>query len=258
MSDERAPRDRVRIGDVLVDRVSMRDATEALEAFLSSPTPHHIVTVNLDFLAIAGRNAAFRDALNGADLAVADGMPLVWLSKLRRTPLPERVTGVDLVAEACRLTAARRGRVFLLGAAPITLQRAASSLERRYPRLRLAGMYSPPFRRLDGEEDRFLVEMVRDAKADVLLVALGAPRQDLWIRANLAETGAKIAIGVGCVLDLLAGDVDRAPRWMQRSGLEWFHRLVSEPDRLWWRYFVNDIPTLARLAVESLAPGGAR
>jgi N-acetylglucosaminyldiphosphoundecaprenol N-acetyl-beta-D-mannosaminyltransferase len=222
-----------------------------MQSFFVSGRSHQVVTVNLDFLSIARRQERFRETINRSDLAVADGMPLVWLARLRGAPLPQRVTGVDLVVESCRI-AARGGKgVFLLGAAPGVAQAAGAELQRRHPGLHIAGTYSPPMGPLTRRENQRIVGMIREASPDLLFVALGAPRQDLWIRDNLAALEVPVAMGVGCVFDLLAGSVRRAPAWLQRAGLEWAFRLGQEPLRLWRRYLVDDLPVFARLLVES-------
>ena len=249
-------RARVRIGGVFVDAVDLTAAAERVDGFLASRAPHQVVTVNLDFLAIARRSERFREVLNAADLAVADGMPLVWLSRLGTRPLPERIAGVDLVDRSCTLAERRGVSAFLLGGSPDVIRRAARRLELRHPGLQIAGLYSPRFGPPSEEEDQEIVAMIRRAKPSLLLVALGAPRQDLWIREHLAELEVPVAIGVGCVFDLLAGIVSRAPGWMQRRGLEWAHRLRLEPRRLWRRYLIDDVPTLARLLAERFAARG--
>jgi N-acetylglucosaminyldiphosphoundecaprenol N-acetyl-beta-D-mannosaminyltransferase len=180
---------------------------------------------------------------------VADGMPLLWLSRLAGQPLPERITGVELVDESCQIAAEEGQRVFLLGAAPGVADAAAQVLEARYPGLRVAGVYAPPFGPLSPADDARMVELVRQAAADFLFVAFGAPRQDLWIRTHFHQLDVAVAMGVGCVFDLLAGAVRRAPVWMQRTGLEWSYRLVQEPRRLWRRYLVDDLPMLGKLAL---------
>jgi len=245
-------RDCVELGGVLVDRVELESAVDRIAGFLRSGTPHQIVTVNLDFLAIARRNAEFFDTLNRAHLAVADGMPVVWLSRLRGQPIAERVTGVALVDECCRLAAAENRSVFLLGAGPGVAASAARVLQHRYPGLQIAGAYSPPVGPIDRREHARIARMIRTSRPGFLFVALGAPRQDLWIRQNLSRLGVPVAMGVGCVFDVLAGAVDRAPNWMQRAGLEWAYRLSREPARLWRRYLVNDAPLMGHLVVEGL------
>jgi N-acetylglucosaminyldiphosphoundecaprenol N-acetyl-beta-D-mannosaminyltransferase len=248
-------RPRLDLAGVLIDHLDLPGAVERIGDFLSSGSSHQVITVNLDFLSIAERDPRFRQTINQADLAVADGMPLVWLSRLRGEPLAERIAGVELVDESCRL-AARMGRgAFLLGAAPGVAAAAAQSLVTRHPGLRIAGVYSPPFGPLPLDEDERIVQMIREATPDLLFVALGAPRQDLWIRDHLDRLDVPVAMGVGCVLDLLAGTVTRAPSWMQHAGLEWAYRLAREPQRLWRRYLVDDIPMLGRLVLDSMRDG---
>jgi len=247
-------RERVSLGPICVDNIDHSAAVDRIREFASSGQPHQIVTVNLDFISIAHRDEAFRDLINEADLAVADGMPLVWVSRLKGKPLPERVAGVDLVMESCRIAAETRAGVFLLGAAEGIAEAAGERLRDICPGLSIAGTYSPPVGSLDPAEDERIVRMVRAAAPQFLFVALGAPRQDLWIREHQAELQVPVAMGVGCVLDLLAGAVHRAPAWMQRSGLEWAFRLAQEPQRLWRRYLLNDLPMFARLACAPPAP----
>lgn len=240
-------RRRVELGGLLIDPVDLATAGECIYDFARSGRPHQIVTVNLDFISIAERDPQFRKTINAADLAVADGMPLVWLSRLRGQPLPERVAGVDLVAESCRIAGDLGAGVFLLGAGPGVAAAAGQQLETLYPGLRVVGTYSPAVGALSCEEDDEIVRRIRKAAPDFLFVALGAPRQDLWIGERQALLQVPVAMGVGCVLDLLAGSVKRAPRWMQHAGLEWAFRLGQEPQRLWRRYLVNDLPMLGRL-----------
>jgi N-acetylglucosaminyldiphosphoundecaprenol N-acetyl-beta-D-mannosaminyltransferase len=246
-------RRRIELGGVLIDQIDVAGAVERLRELLVDGGSHQVVTVNLDFLSIAQHDPAFRRALNAADLAVADGMPLVWASRLRGQPLPERVAGVDLVNQSCRLAASTGQSVFLLGAAPGVADAAARRLELEHPGLRIAGIYSPSIGALSRDEDERIVSMIRAARPGFLFVALGAPRQDLWIYENRALLDVPVSMGVGCVFDLLAGSVARAPRWMQKSGLEWAHRLRKEPGRLWRRYLVNDTRMLGRLIIDAVS-----
>lgn len=243
-------RRRVEFGGVLLDQVGLSAAVERIAEFVRSGQPHQIVTVNLDFVSIASRDAEFRSTLNAAELAVADGMPLVWLSRLKGQPLDERVAGVELVTESCRVAVELGQGVFLLGAGPGVAEAAGRRLKAMYPGLRIAGTYSPPIGPLSPLENERIIRRIRAAAPGFLFVALGAPRQDLWIREHQAELQVPVAMGVGCVLDLLAGSVKRAPVWMQRSGLEWAFRLGQEPQRLWRRYILNDLPMLVRLLCE--------
>jgi N-acetylglucosaminyldiphosphoundecaprenol N-acetyl-beta-D-mannosaminyltransferase len=244
-------RPRVYFGGTAIDQLDFDQAVERIREFLASGRPRQVVTANLDFLSIAERNHEFRAAINAADLAVADGMPLVWLSRLRGEPLPERVTGVELVDACCEIAAESGLGVFLMGAGPGVAQAAAEQLRERHPDLRIAGAYTPPMGPLKRREEARLIRTIQNAAPAFLFVALGAPRQDFWIRDHLAELNVPVAMGVGCTLDLLAGTTSRAPEWMQAAGLEWAYRLVREPRRLWRRYLVNDLPLLCRLLFSS-------
>ncbi len=245
-------RPRVSLLGVLVDRVDRRAAVSALEGFLRDGGRHQVVTVNTDFVRIADRHPDYRDILNAADLAVPDGMPLVWLSRLTGRPLAERVAGIELVEEVCRIGARDGIGLFLLGGGPGVAERAGRSLVARYPGLRITGTFAPPFRPRTPEDDQVMVDAIRVAGRSILLVALGAPRQDRFIAANLTELDAPIAMGVGGTLDILAGAIRRAPQWMQRHGLEWLWRLMQEPRRLWRRYLLEDVPLVVRIAGAAL------
>jgi N-acetylglucosaminyldiphosphoundecaprenol N-acetyl-beta-D-mannosaminyltransferase len=248
-------RARVSLAGTLIDRIDLPTVGARLRAFLEAGSPHHVMTVNLDYVNIATHNAAFRQAIDEADLAVADGMPLVWVSRLGAAPLAQRITGFHLVEQSCRLAVEAGRGVFLLGSAPNLAAAAADGLRTRYPGLSVDA-YSPPFGPLPLDETDRMLRAVRRADPDFLFVALGAPRQDLWIRDNLERLGVPVSIGVGCVLDVLAGAMRRAPVWMQQSGLEWAFRLLQEPRRLAKRYFIDDLPVFALLLLKSVRRGG--
>jgi N-acetylglucosaminyldiphosphoundecaprenol N-acetyl-beta-D-mannosaminyltransferase len=248
----REARQRVDLGGVLIDRVDLSSAIDRVRGFLRSGKTNQIVTVNLDFVAISRRDESFRETINAADMAVADGMPLVWVSHLADEPVPERLTGVELVDECCRVAVETDTSVFLLGAGPGVADTAANKLRERFPGLRIAGVYAPPFGPLTDEENEHILQLIHAARPDFLFVALGAPQQDVWIRNNRDRLDVPVCMGIGCVLDLLAGVVSRAPTWMQESGLEWLFRLGQEPSRLWRRYIVDDMPVLIWLVRQAL------
>lgn len=236
---------RVQLLETWIDQVDLGEAGERIAAYVEAGGAHQIMTANLDFLRLGCQERAFQELLNMADLVVADGMPLVWASRLGDQPLPGRVAGVDLVAECARLSAQKGYRLFLLGAGAGVAERAAAVLQARYPELVLAGTYAPAG--TSPAEDAVTIERVRAAAPDILLVAFGAPRQDYWIRQHRERLGVPVCIGVGGSFDLLSGRISRAPSWMQRSGLEWLYRFGREPARLWKRYFVHDLPVFLRL-----------
>lgn len=210
----------------------------------------YVVTLNVDILLTALEHEGLREACRAARWVVADGMPLVWASRLLGRPLPERVNGADLALGLMERAAAGGYRVFLLGGESGVAELAARRLQANLPQLRVVGTSSPPlgFDSRPEEIDR-TVAAVRAASADIVLVGLGAPKQELWLRRHLGETGAAVGIGVGGTFNFWAGRVRRAPRMLQRAGLEWLWRLSQEPRRLWKRYLVRDVrffPLLVR------------
>jgi N-acetylglucosaminyldiphosphoundecaprenol N-acetyl-beta-D-mannosaminyltransferase len=212
---------------VRVDDVTIDDAVAAIARFVEQRRPRQIATINPEFVMAAHRHPDFKAVLNGADLRVPDGVGLMWGSWLLRHPLRGRVPGVDLVWRLAGLAAERRWSIFLLGGFDDVGQRTASRLCERYPALCIAGMYE------GHPADPEAVSRVCMAKPELLLVAYGAPGQDLWIARHKDELGVPVSIGVGGSFDFIAGRSKRAPAWLRRLGLEWLHRLVHEPWR--WR-----------------------
>jgi len=222
--------DSVRILGVRVDDVTVDQALRIMEGYVADGRPHHVVTVNPEFVMQAQRDARFRVVLDEADLALPDGVGLIWASRVLGRPLRERVTGSDGLPRIARRSAEQGYRLFLLGAAPGVAERAAEILRRENPGLRIVGTYpgSP-----DPAEEDDLVARVVEARPDCLFVAYGAPRQDLWIHRNLHRLGVPVCMGVGGAFDYIAGVAPRAPEWMRDRGLEWLYRLARQPWR--WR-----------------------
>lgn len=203
---------------------------------------HYVVTPNVDHALLFQERPEMREAYSGASLVLADGHPVVWVSRLLGRPVPERVPGSDVTPAL--LEAARADTpidVFLLGAGPGVAERAAASVRARYPHVRVVGTYSPPlgFER-DPEENERILKRLEASRPNVLVVGLGAPKQELFVYRNLDRLGfIPVALCVGATIDFLAGERPRAPTWMQDYGLEWIHRAFSEPRRLLPRYARN-------------------
>jgi N-acetylglucosaminyldiphosphoundecaprenol N-acetyl-beta-D-mannosaminyltransferase len=179
-------------------------------------------------------------------------MPLVWASGWLGDRLPERVTGVELVDRCCSLAAANDYGVYLLGGEDGVAEAAGEVLQERHSGLRVVGAYSPPVGQFTEDEDQKMVSLIQEAEPHILLVAFGAPKQDLWIAQHQHQLKVPVAMGVGGVFNFLTGRVKRAPAWMQEKGLEWLYRVMCEPRRLWRRYFVNDMPVVVKLANEAI------
>jgi N-acetylglucosaminyldiphosphoundecaprenol N-acetyl-beta-D-mannosaminyltransferase len=241
---------------VFLDPLTLEQAAErvldmALMEGATGPCPF-VVTPNLDHALRLREDEQFRRAYASASLVVADGMPLVVAAKWFGRAIPERVAGSDLVpalfARADR-SSSDPLRVFLLGGAPGVAERAARRIESHWKRVHVVGTDAPPlgFER-DPDENTRILEAIRDARTQVLLVALGAPKQELWVHEHRDRIQARVALCVGATVDFLAGERSRAPKWMQRSGFEWLYRLGTDPRRLATRYARNAL-LLPRLIV---------
>ncbi|MCU0490927.1 MAG: WecB/TagA/CpsF family glycosyltransferase [Chloroflexaceae bacterium] len=224
---------RIHILGIAVDDVLPDEAMERLAGWLAQGGPHHVVTVNPEFVMEARRNPAFRQVLHAADMALPDGVGLLYAARFLGMPLRGRVTGVELTHRLAALAAERGVRLFLLGAAPGVAEEAAAALVSRYPGLTIAGCYAGT---PQPRHEPFLRQLIAAARPDVLLVAYGHPRQDMWIARNQPFVQVPIAVGVGGVFDYLAGHVPLAPAWLRRLGLEWLYRLLKQPHR-WRRIF---------------------
>ncbi len=202
----------------------------------------YAVTANVDHVVRFARNPALHHLYKQASLVVADGMPLIWASRLLGKPLPERVAGSDLFPALCAKAAEHSLSVFLLGGAPGTARRAAQILQTQHPQLRVVGTYCPDYGfEKDPAQTSRIVDVVRTARPDVLFVGLGSPKQETWIVDNMTACQAVLSIGVGISFSFVCGEIARAPLWMRRAGLEWLHRLLQEPRRLWKRYLIEDL-----------------
>ncbi|HUI64930.1 MAG TPA: WecB/TagA/CpsF family glycosyltransferase [Bacteroidota bacterium] len=228
---------------VRIHNISLSETLSALEEMALSGRPHHVMTVNPEFIMIAQENQEFRDVLSRTALSLPDGIGVLLAARMFGSPLKERVAGVDTVTQFARIAARRNIRVFLLGAAPGVAEAVAHRLQTDNPGLQIAGTYagSP-----DPKEEEEICRKIEAAHPHVLLVAYGPPRQDLWIARTAHRLKIPVAIGVGGTFDFIAGVVTRAPVWMQRAGLEWLFRLAQEPRR--WRRML----TLPRFAVAVL------
>lgn len=273
---------RLQLGEVPVDRVTFEGALDAIAALVEGGHGGTVLTPNVDHVVLAGEDDRFRGAYSKADLSLADGMPVVWAAAAMGEPVPEKISGSDLTVPLMALAAQRGWRVFLLGGADGVAARAAQNLIAQFPTLKVVGTASPripagdpharkaapvetspaaaapnagdpPLRnRRAGEHvRREVVESIKASRPDIVLVGLGAPKQELWIHEAAAELAPAVLLGVGASIDFVAGTAKRAPAWMSRVGLEWSYRLAQEPRRMWRRYLVRD-PKFLRIVLADL------
>lgn len=239
------PPQRAALFGIQIDAVEMRQAVAQIRDWVHQRgTCRFVVTPNVDHIVMLQTNEAFRQAYSEADLVLADGWPVVWAARKLGQPLPGLVPGSDLVpalfraaSESCLNADAPPLRVFLLGAAPGVASRAARRIERDWPGVEVVGEYSPPMGfEHDSRETTFILDQIGNAKPDVLVVGLGAPKQELWVHRHQRRIQTSVALCVGATIDFLAGQRRRAPLWLRRTKLEWLHRMLSEPRRLIGRY----------------------
>lgn len=235
------------IEGIPVSRRSFAATLELLDGWLGTPGNRRVATANLDFLALATAQPALHAALRTSDLVTADGMAVVWLSRLTARPVRERVTGADLLPALLALAERRAVKVYFLGGPPAVAERAAVRTRELHPRLRIVGVSAPQIDLADDAGCRQAAAAVRATGAELLFVGFGCPKQELFLERWGAECGARVAVGIGGAFSFLAGEMRRASPLLRGLGLEWLFRLCQEPRRLAGRY-ARDLLYLARAA----------
>jgi N-acetylglucosaminyldiphosphoundecaprenol N-acetyl-beta-D-mannosaminyltransferase len=196
----------------------------------------YICVTSVHGIVTARHDPEFRRVLNGADVATPDGMPVVWALRSFGASGQQRVYGPTLMLRLCEAAAHRGQRVFLYGGRPEVVPALCGQLHLKYPEMMIVGTYSPPFRPLTEAEDESVKRLICDSGADLVFIGISTPKQENWMAAHQWDFSGKVLVGVGAAFDFHANRVRQAPAWMQRSGLEWFFRLLTEPGRLWRRY----------------------
>ncbi|MEZ6136226.1 MAG: WecB/TagA/CpsF family glycosyltransferase [Pirellulaceae bacterium] len=220
-------------------QLTMEQTIALADEVVQARKPEYFVTANINYLMLCEDHPRLAEVNKRSMAVIADGQPIVSRSRHTKHPLPTRVAGSDLIVELANLSAQRGYRMYFLGAAPGVAQAAATELKRRFPDLRVAGCMSPPFRPVTAAEHAQMLDSIRAAGTDILLVAFGQPKGEFWIYDNLHELGVPLSIQLGASFDFLAGTARRAPAAWQRLGCEWLYRALSDPRRLGPRYLRN-------------------
>jgi N-acetylglucosaminyldiphosphoundecaprenol N-acetyl-beta-D-mannosaminyltransferase len=231
---------RVNVLGVGISVLNLRTALDAIASAVRDRRKGYICVTGVHGVMEAQEDDGFKQILNGAFLCTPDGMPMVWAGKLDGHREMTRVYGPDLMLDVCAWSETSGCRHFFYGGADGVAELLAQKLKTRFPRLQVAGTFTPPFRRLNADEEQKLAEQIATSKPDILWVGLSTPKQEKFMVEFLPRLDVTLMVGVGAAFDFHSGRTRQAPRWMQRSGLEWFYRLCSEPRRLGRRYLRNN------------------
>jgi N-acetylglucosaminyldiphosphoundecaprenol N-acetyl-beta-D-mannosaminyltransferase len=250
---------KIQLFELPFDNFDYEDLMQYIDTSIQGGEPAYVVTCNVDHLIKLKKDEAFRQVYAEAGSIVADGMPLVWASRMVRKPLKQRVSGADMLRQLGRSLEQRGYRMFFLGASEGVAERAKQQLLLTFPKLQIVGTHSPSYGfEKNEDENEQIIEMIREARPDIVWVGVGAPKQEKWIHRYHSTYGAAMSIGVGAAFDFISGNVKRAPLRVQRLGLEWLWRLFQEPKRLWKRYLIDDMQFLGLLIKEIKKERGSR
>ena len=232
---------RIRFMNIEIDNLSMDEAIDSIDRLINE-RHRYVVTPNVDHIVKLDNDAEFRKVYENADLILTDGKPLIWISKLYGTPIREKISGSDIFPKVCELANKKHYAMYLLGAGKGVAEVAAKNIVNEYDNIHVVGTYSPPFGfENDKSEIDFILDRINSAKPDILIVGLGAPKQEKFIYKYIDKLDVGIALGLGASIDFMAGNIKRAPKWVSNIGFEWFYRFLKEPKRLFKRYFIDDI-----------------
>jgi N-acetylglucosaminyldiphosphoundecaprenol N-acetyl-beta-D-mannosaminyltransferase len=225
--------------DIGIHPLSWQQALDTVAQWSHERSSRYVCICNVHVVVTASREQEFGRIVREADMATPDGAPVAWMLRRMGSRNQERVNGPDLMLRYCEQAAARDEPIFLFGSTDETLSQLQIRLKQQFPKLVIAGAISPPFRKLSAEENDAIIEQINSSGAGTVWVSLGCPKQEQWMAANRGRVRA-VMLGVGAAFDFHAGTKPRAPEWMRNYGLEWLHRLLSEPQRLWRRYLVTN------------------
>ena len=225
-----------------VNNVNMDEAIQAIEDMIASEKKSYIVAINVDVVMKIENDSYLKEITDKADMVLVDGKPLEWIAKWHKRPIKAKISGSDLVPILCKRAAEKGYSVYIIGGKEGIAEKAKQNLERDLPGIRIVGTYAPPFGFEKNENELNKINsMISDTHPDLLIACFGCPKQEKWRYENYHKYDAKVSVCAGATVDFLAGNVNRAPKWMSNHGLEWFYRFLQEPKRMFKRYFVDDV-----------------
>lgn len=225
-----------------VNNLNMDETIEEIEHMICQKEKKYVVAINVDVVMKIEEDSYLKQITDNADMVLVDGKPLIWISKLHKNPVKAKISGSDLVPLLCAKAAEKGYSIFIIGGKDGIAQKAKLRLEEQHPEIKIVGTYAPPFGfENDENELNKINELISEKKPDLLIACFGCPKQEKWIYENYQKYEAKVSICAGATVDFLAGNVNRAPKWMSEHGLEWFYRFLQEPKRMFKRYFIDDV-----------------
>lgn len=229
---------RISFLNIQVDNITMTEAVCSIDKLIQQKKQAYVVTPNIDHIVMIEKDPYFKEVYENASLILTDGQPLIWISKLKKKPIKEKVSGSDLFPHVCEMAAKQGYSLYILGAAEGVAKKAAQNLVNRYEGLRIAGTYSPSYGfESKPEEIEYIIQQIAALKPDILAVSLGSPKGEKFIYRYREKLNVPVSMSIGAAVDFEAGNVKRAPKWMSRCGLEWLYRMMKEPKRLAKRYW---------------------
>jgi N-acetylglucosaminyldiphosphoundecaprenol N-acetyl-beta-D-mannosaminyltransferase len=240
-----------------VHAINMQQAVSVIDQAARDRRKGYVCVTGVHGVMEAQSDSEFKQILNNSILTTPDGMPTVWVGRLQGFREMDRVYGPDLMLEVCQLSEERGYTHFLYGGNKGVVEKLADSLRTRYPRINIVGMRTPPFRPLNLEEELALREHVWNTRPDFVWVGLSTPKQERFMAEYIGVLECTLMLGVGAAFDIHTGATKDAPRWMKQAGLQWLHRLIQEPRRLWKRYFINNPKFILNICLQVIRQGFA-
>ena len=228
--------------NTFVNNLDMAETLNSIEQMVENNDKSYVVAINVDVIIKIEHDSYLKDIVDRADMVLVDGKPLVWIAKWHKHPVKAKISGSDLVPLLCKRAADKGYSIFIIGGKDGIAEQAKQNLEQTLPGIKITGTYAPPlgFEKNESELKK-INSIINAAHPDFLITCFGCPKQEKWIYENYQKYDAKVSICAGATVDFLAGNVNRAPKWMSAHGLEWFYRFLMEPKRLFKRYFVDDL-----------------
>lgn len=232
---------RIKFMNISIDKLTMSEAIEKIDDLIQREKGAYVVTPNVDHIVQLETDNELKEVYKNANLILADGKPLIWISKLYRNSIKEKISGSDIFPLICDLANKKNYSMYFLGGKEGVAYKAIINLKKKFTNLKVVGYYSPSYNfENDSEEMKKIKNLIKIANPDILIVALGCPKQEKFMYYNCKELNVPISLGLGATIDFEAGTMKRAPKWMSNNGLEWLFRIFQEPKRMAKRYFIND------------------